>query len=129
VAVKRMVRARAAKTGESCTSALRHFRKQAIPSVRLAVAQTLVREDPRDVDALRESGREVRALMREASTQGARMLWTVIAVDGVRFGCRLGMEIHYPEVFAAARTCEGQTAFDRLTGVFDEQMPAALLLR
>ncbi|MFE7576953.1 carbon-nitrogen hydrolase family protein [Streptomyces sp. NPDC057521] len=173
-------------------------------SVRLAVAQTLVREDPRDVEALRESGREVRALMREASAQGARIvhfpegaicfpskfvmsvegpdeagpadwgrcqwpalqselaaiaelarelrLWTVIAsvhrltepnrphnslyvisdrgavitryderllsktkvsylyspgvspvtfeVDGVRFGCLLGMEIHYPELFA-----------------------------
>lgn len=173
-------------------------------SVRLAVAQTPVREDPRDVEALRESGREVRALMREASAQGARIahfpegaicfpnkyvmsvdgpdavgpadwdrcqwpvlqaelaaiaelarelrLWTVIAavhrltgpnrphnslyvisdrgevvtryderllsktkvsymyspgvspvtfeVDGVRFGCLLGMEIHYPELFA-----------------------------
>ncbi|MFI5681318.1 carbon-nitrogen hydrolase family protein [Streptomyces cellulosae] len=173
-------------------------------SVRLAVAQTPVRHDPRDGEALRESGREVRALMREASTQGARIvhfpegaicfpgklvmsvngpdavgpadwdrcqwavlqselaaiaalarelrLWTVIPsvhrltgpnrphnslyvisdrggvvtryderllsktkvsymyspgvspvtfdVDGVRFGCLLGMEIHYPELFA-----------------------------
>ncbi|KOG43696.1 amidohydrolase [Streptomyces resistomycificus] len=211
---KRQVRARAAKTGESYTSALRHFRPTPSgdvmsearnpKSVRLAVAQTLVREDPRDVEALRESGREVRALMREASAQGARIvhfpegaicfpskfvmsvegpdevgpadwdrcqwpvlqselaaiaelaselrLWTVIAsvhrltepnrphnslyvisdrgavitryderllsktkvsymyspgvspvtfeVDGVRFGCLLGMEIHYPELFA-----------------------------
>ncbi|WP_416973894.1 carbon-nitrogen hydrolase family protein [Streptomyces sp. 4F14] len=207
---KRQVRARAAKTGESYTSALRHFRP-APPgdagshrSVRLAVAQTPVREDPRDGDALRESGREVRALMREAAARGARVvhfpegaicfpgkfvmsvdgpdavgpadwdrcrwavlqaelaeiaglarelrLWTVIAsahrltganrphnslyvisdagevvtryderllsrtkvtymyapgvspvtfeVDGVRFGCLLGMEIHYPELFA-----------------------------
>jgi predicted amidohydrolase len=173
-------------------------------SVRLAVAQTPVREDPRDVEALRESGREVRALMREAAAQGARIvqfpegaicfpsklvmsidgpdtvgpadwdrcqwpvlqselaaiaklaralrLWTIIPsvhrltgpnrphnslyvisdrgevvtryderllsktkvsymyspgfspvtfeVDGVRFGCLLGMEIHYPELFA-----------------------------
>lgn len=211
---KRQVRARAAKTGESYTSALRHFRptpsgdvmsEASNPvSVRLAVAQTVVREDPRDVEALRESGREVRALMREAGAQGARIvqfpegalcfpskfvmsvdgpdrvgpadwsrcrwpvlqaelasiaelarelrLWTVIAsvhrltepnrphnslyvisdrgavvtryderllsntkvsymyspgvspvtfeVDGVRFGCLLGMEIHYPELFA-----------------------------
>ncbi|WP_416960188.1 carbon-nitrogen hydrolase family protein [Streptomyces sp. Agncl-13] len=43
-------------------------------SVRLAVAQTPVREDPRDVDALRESGRQVRALMREASDRGARIV-------------------------------------------------------
>ncbi|MFI6283083.1 hypothetical protein [Streptomyces sp. NPDC050988] len=42
--------------------------------MRLAVAQTPVREDPRDVDALRESGRQVRALMREASAQGARIV-------------------------------------------------------
>ncbi|WP_405606794.1 carbon-nitrogen hydrolase family protein [Streptomyces sp. NBC_00076] len=173
-------------------------------SVRFAVAQTPVREDPRDVEALRESGREVRALMREASAQGAKIvhfpegaicfpskhvmsvdgpdtvgpadwdrcqwpvlqselaaiaelarelrLWTVIPsvhrltgpnrphnslyvisdrgevvtryderllsktkvsymyspgvspvtfeVDGVRFGCLLGMEIHFPELFA-----------------------------
>ena len=173
-------------------------------SVRLAVAQTVVREDPRDVEALRESGRAVRALMREAGARGARIvhfpegalcfpgklvmsvdgphavgpadwsrcqwpvlraelaaiaelagalrLWTVIPsvhrltephrphnslyvvsdrgevvtryderllsrtkvsylyspgvspvtfeVDGVRFGCLLGMEIHYPELFA-----------------------------
>ncbi|WP_245797766.1 carbon-nitrogen hydrolase family protein [Mangrovactinospora gilvigrisea] len=173
-------------------------------SVRLAVAQTPVREDPRDVAALRESGRQVRALMREAAAQDARIvhfpegaicfpgklvmsvdgpdavgpadwdrcqwpalqaelaavaelarelrLWTVIAsphrltgpnrphnslyvvsdrggvvtryderqlsrtkvsylyspgaspvvfdVDGVRFGCLLGMEVHYPELFA-----------------------------
>ncbi|MDH6484458.1 carbon-nitrogen hydrolase family protein [Streptomyces sp. SAI-127] len=175
-----------------------------LKSVRLAVAQSAVREDPRDVEALRESGREVRALMRQASAQGARIvhfpegaicfpskfvmsvdgpdavgpadwdrcqwpvlqselaaiaelarelrLWTVIAsvhrlsgpnrphnslyvisdggevvtryderllsktkvsymytpgvspvtfeVDGVRLGCLLGMEIHYPELFA-----------------------------
>jgi predicted amidohydrolase len=175
-----------------------------LKSVRLAVAQSPLRQDPRDVEALRESGREVRALMREASAQGARIvhfpegaicfpskyvmsvdgpdavgpadwdrcqwsvlqtelaaiaelagelrLWTVIAsvhrlsgpnrphnslyvisdggevvtryderllsktkvsymyspgvspvtfeVDGVRFGCLLGMEIHYPELFA-----------------------------
>ncbi|NUR03866.1 MAG: carbon-nitrogen hydrolase family protein [Streptomyces sp.] len=211
---KRQVRARAAKTGESYTSALRHFRPtpsgDVMPearnpkNVRLAVAQTPVREDPRDVEALRESGRQVRALMREASAQQARIvhfpegaicfpsklvmsvngpdavgpadwnrcqwpvlrselaaiaelarelrLWTVIPsvhrltgpnrphnslyvisdhgeivtryderllsktkvsymyspgispvtfeVDGVRFGCLLGMEIHYPELFA-----------------------------
>jgi predicted amidohydrolase len=211
---KRQVRARAAKTGESYTSALRHFlptpsgdvmsEARNVKSVRLAVAQSPVRDDPRDVEALRESGREVRALMREASAQGARIvhfpegalcfpskfvmsvdgpnvvgpadwgrcqwpvlqselaaiaelarelrLWTVIAsvhrlsgpnrphnslyvisdggevvtryderllsktkvsymyspgvspvtfeVDGVRFGCLLGMEIHYPELFA-----------------------------
>lgn len=205
---KHQVRARSAKTGESYTSALRHFRaapsESAPGSVRLAVAQSLVRNDPGDAEALRESGREVRALMREAAGQGARVvhfpegaicfpdkrvmsvagpgavgpadwercqwpvlrselaaiaetarelrLWSVVSavhrltgprrphnslyvisdrgevvtryderllsktkvsymyspgrapvtfdVDGVRFGCLLGMEIHYPELFA-----------------------------
>lgn len=53
---KHQVRARAARTGESYTSALRHFRPtpsgDVMPevtnprSVRLAVAQTPVRDDP-----------------------------------------------------------------------------------
>lgn len=190
-------------------------------SVRLAVAQTPVREDPRDVDALRESGRQVRALMREASTRGARIvhfpegaicfphklvmsvdgpdavgpadwnrcqwpvlqaeltaiielagelrLWTVIAsvhrltepnrphnslyvisdrgevvtryderllsntkvsymyspgslpvtfdVDGVRFGCLLGMEIHYPELFAEYESLDVDCVLFSTTGV------------
>ena len=205
------------RTGESYTAALRHFlpaTSPAVPTVakaartteavRLAVAQTPAREDPRDIDALRESGRQVRDLMHQAHDQGARIvqfpegaicfpnkrimsatgpdtvgpagwdhypwpvakaelakiadlaaelrLWTVIAapqrltganrphnslyvlsdhgavatryderrlsrtkamymyspgrspvtfdLDGVRFGCLLGMEIHYPELFA-----------------------------
>ena len=214
--LKRRVRARAAKTGESYTTALRHFRPistgdeetmsetTGIKRVRLAVAQTPLNEDPCDVSALRESGREVRRLMREARDLGARVvhfpegalcapnkyllssagptevaaadwdrmrwdvlraeaaetaryagelgIWTVLGaphrltpphrphnslyviddtgrpvtryderllsntkishmytpgaeprtfeVDGVRFGCLLGMEVHFPEVFA-----------------------------
>ncbi|WP_055522714.1 carbon-nitrogen hydrolase family protein [Streptomyces graminilatus] len=228
---KRLVRARAAKTGESYTSALRHFRPTPsgdvmseamnLKSVRLAVAQAPVREDPRDVDALRESGRQARALMREASARGARIvhfpegaicfphklvmsvdgpdsvgpadwdrcqwpvlqaelaaigelarelrLWTVIAsvhrltepnrphnslyvisdhgevvtryderllsntkvsymyspgispvtfdVDGVRFGCLLGMEIHYPELFAEYEKLDVDCVLFSTTGV------------
>nr|WSW42371.1 carbon-nitrogen hydrolase family protein [Streptomyces sp. NBC_01001]WSW63187.1 carbon-nitrogen hydrolase family protein [Streptomyces sp. NBC_00998] len=228
---KRQVRARAAKTGESYTSALRHFRPTPSgdvmsearnpKSVRLAVAQTPVREDPRDVDALHESGRQVRALMREASARGARIvhfpegaicfphklvmsvdgpdavgpadwdrcqwpvlqaelaaiaelarelrLWTVIAsvhrlternrphnsryvvsdrgevvtryderllsntkvsymyspgispvtfdVEGVRFGCLLGMEIHYPELFAEYEKLDVDCVLFSTTGV------------
>jgi predicted amidohydrolase len=92
--LKRRVRARAAKTGESYTTALRHFRPTStgdektmsednlastpgttVPKrVRLAVAQTVLSEDPRDASALRESGREVRRLMREARELGARIV-------------------------------------------------------
>jgi len=78
---KRRVRARAAKTGQSYTTALRHFRP--IPQgndmpeakrVRLAVAQTIVREDPSNAADLRESGRDLRRLMREAHEAGARII-------------------------------------------------------
>lgn len=229
---KRQVRARAARTGESYTSALRHFRPNPTgdvvpeaenpPIVRLAVAQTPARPDPRDVDALRESGRQVRALMREASARGARVahfpegaicfpdklvmsvngpdevgpadwdryrwpvaraelaaiaelarelrLWTVIAsvhrltapnrphnslyvisdrgelvtryderllsnakvsylyspgvapvtfdLDGMRFGCLLGMEINYPELFAEYERLDVDCVLLSTTGVF-----------
>lgn len=42
--------------------------------VRLAVAQTVVREDPRSAEELRESGRDLRRLMREAREAGARIV-------------------------------------------------------
>jgi hypothetical protein len=42
-------------------------------SMRLAVAQTTVPEDPTDPGALRESGAQVRHLMRDAAAAGARL--------------------------------------------------------
>jgi predicted amidohydrolase len=79
--LKRRVRARAAKTGQSYTTALRHFRPTPpgdvmteTKRVRLAVAQTTLREDPRDSGELREGGRELRRLMREAHRAGARIV-------------------------------------------------------
>lgn len=79
--LKRMVRARAAKTGESYTAALRHFRLTLTGEpmletnrggLRLAVAQTLVRDaHPAE---LRASGAEVRELMRQAHQAGARVV-------------------------------------------------------
>jgi predicted amidohydrolase len=78
---KRRVRARAAKTGESYTTALRHFRPtpsgdvmSETKSLRLAVAQTVVRQDPRATAELRESGREIRRSMRAAREAGARVV-------------------------------------------------------
>lgn len=84
---KRRVRTRAAKTGESYTSALSHIRapqatsrtepqadEPAGKSLRLAVAQTTVRLDPRDADAFRANGAEMRRLMRQARDAGARLL-------------------------------------------------------
>src|SRR5579875_2037663 len=78
---KRRARARAAKTGESYTAALRHFRPtasgDAMPEagrVRIAVAQTTSRQDPRRAETLREGGAEVRRLMHEARAAGARVV-------------------------------------------------------
>ncbi|MGW5718762.1 carbon-nitrogen hydrolase family protein [Amycolatopsis sp. NPDC003865] len=43
-------------------------------TLKLAVAQSTVPGDPADRDALRASGAEIRALMREASAAGARLV-------------------------------------------------------
>jgi predicted amidohydrolase len=76
--LKRRVRARAAKTGESYTAALQHIRQPNIEpgvrSIRMAVAQTSLFNDPRDVSSLRASGTEMRRLMRGAHKAGARLL-------------------------------------------------------
>ena len=42
--------------------------------IRLAVTQTFVPEDPTDPGALRESGAQVRQLMRDAAGAGARLV-------------------------------------------------------
>jgi predicted amidohydrolase len=42
--------------------------------LRLAVAQTVLRPDPRDAAALRDCGRELRGLMRDAHRAGARLV-------------------------------------------------------
>lgn len=78
---KRRVRARAAKTGESYTTALMHLRDAKTTdtpphskSLRLAVAQSSYFDDPRDAAALRLAGEEIRHLMREAHRAGARVV-------------------------------------------------------
>jgi predicted amidohydrolase len=79
--LKRRVRARAAKTGESYTAALSHIRttspdrpKSAASPLRLAVAQTTLFDDPGSISGLRAGGREMRRLMREAHRAGARLV-------------------------------------------------------
>jgi predicted amidohydrolase len=76
---KRRVRARAAKTGESYTAALRHFRTtprgEPMPkNLRLSVAQLEIQPDPGDTAAVRDRGERIRHLMREAHAAGARLL-------------------------------------------------------
>jgi predicted amidohydrolase len=78
--MKRRVRARAAKTGESYAAALRHVRPgqgDTMPEtnpIRLATAQLVMREDPRDSGQLRQSGHDIRELMRQAQRAGARII-------------------------------------------------------
>jgi hypothetical protein len=78
---KRRVRARATKTGQSYTTALRHLRQTPGEDVtaetkrlRLAVAQAVLREDPRHTKGLRDSGSDIRRLMREAHDAGAALV-------------------------------------------------------
>lgn len=79
--LKRRVRARAAKTGESYTTALRHFRASPrgdempeFDRLRIAVAQTTVHDDPTSGAELRAAGTEIREVMRDARRAGARLL-------------------------------------------------------
>lgn len=85
-ALKKRVRARMARTVESCTAALRHFRSTGgdtvphqtpadeTPHLRLASAQTTPHHDPADASAVHRSGEEVRALMRRAGEDGADVI-------------------------------------------------------
>ncbi len=79
--LKRRVRARMAKTGESYTTALMHIRERSTndataeaSTLRLAVAQTTVFDDPQNVSELRASGSEMRRLMRRAYEAGAKLV-------------------------------------------------------
>lgn len=78
---KRRVRARAGKTGESYTAALRQMRgdvtntvRPEVRSLRLAVAQTIACDNPLETGRLRLCGQEIRRLMRAAREAGARLV-------------------------------------------------------
>jgi predicted amidohydrolase len=71
--LKQRVRARALKTGESYTAA-RHQLAGAPRSMTVAAAQLPLLPDPGDAGQIRASGTAVRALMRQASTRGARLV-------------------------------------------------------
>ncbi|MGD1220532.1 nitrilase-related carbon-nitrogen hydrolase [Streptomyces krungchingensis] len=56
------------------TTSAREERPCGVRTLRLAVAQSTVPEDPTDRGALRAAGQEIRALMVEASEAGARLV-------------------------------------------------------
>jgi predicted amidohydrolase len=79
--LKRRVRTRMVKTGESYTTALQHLSPVSTedsnpPSkcLRLAVAQSTQRRDPGNIAELRESGLEIRRLMCDARDASARIV-------------------------------------------------------
>lgn len=78
---KRRVRNRAAKTGESYSTALMHVRGNSLSdpppqtkSVRVAVAQMTAHDDPRNITELRAGGLEIRRLMQQAHEAGAKLV-------------------------------------------------------
>ena len=76
--LKRRIRGRSAKTGESYTAARRHLMDApgtgSLPRMILAVAQLPLNPDPGDVSQLRHSGATVRTLMRAARAAGAHLI-------------------------------------------------------
>jgi predicted amidohydrolase len=75
--LKRRIRARAAKTGESYTAARWQLlgADETLPChVLIATVQSVLRPDPRSRDQLRESGTRVRAAMRDAAVAGASLV-------------------------------------------------------
>jgi predicted amidohydrolase len=59
---------------EMTTTSAPGERRQLAETLRLAVAQSTVPEDPTDRGALRAAGQEIRALMAEAATAGVRLV-------------------------------------------------------
>lgn len=75
--VKRRIRERAARTGESYTTARRHIAgvARSTPArMTLAVAQTVLRPDPRSREQLSRCGAGVRELMHDAASAGATLV-------------------------------------------------------
>jgi predicted amidohydrolase len=75
--LKRRIRARAAKTGESYSAARRHllrFDENSSRHVLIATAQCVLRPDPRSRDQLRESGAQVRSALHDAAAVGASLV-------------------------------------------------------
>ena len=78
---KRRVRTRAAKTGESYTTARMHVvdatqsnQVRKMQSVRLAVAQMTIHKDPCNISQFNASGEEIRQLMKQAHAAKADLL-------------------------------------------------------
>ncbi|MEV0796160.1 carbon-nitrogen hydrolase family protein [Kribbella sp. NPDC050281] len=126
---KLRVRARAAKTGESYTAALRHFRPtpsgDEMPdnTLRIAVAQSTVHEDPTNAALLRESGAEIRGLMKQAAEAGARLVHFTegaLCFPSKRVMSELGPDEIGPSDWSKAEWTVLQEELDRITALSGE---------
>jgi predicted amidohydrolase len=74
--LKRLVRERVSRTGETYTAALQQVRVQRELGgpLRLAVGQLPVEQDPTDPAALRRAGDRLRQVLRSAAAAGARVV-------------------------------------------------------
>ncbi|WP_238162780.1 carbon-nitrogen hydrolase family protein [Kribbella capetownensis] len=127
---KLRVRARAAKTGESYTAALRHFRPtptgEDMPeetTLRLAIVQTAMRHDPTSTAELRAGGAEIRDFLRQAAAAGARLVHFTegaICFPSKRVMSELGPDEVGPSDWTRAQWPVLQSELDQIAGLAAE---------
>ncbi|TDO59956.1 putative amidohydrolase [Kribbella sp. VKM Ac-2571] len=92
-------------------------------SLRIAVSQSTVREDPTNAAQLRESGDEVRRLMREAAAAGARLVHFTegaICFPSKRVMSSLGPDEIGPSDWSKADWAALQDELDQITRLSGE---------
>jgi predicted amidohydrolase len=89
-------------------------------TLRIAVAQSTVREDPTDAAALRDSGAEVRRLMQQAADAGARLVHFTegaICFPSKRVMSELGPDEIGPSDWSKAEWAVLQDELDRIAAL------------
>ena len=92
-------------------------------TLRIAVAQSTVREDPTDATALRDSGAEVRRLMQQAADAGARLVHFTegaICFPSKRVMSELGPDEVGPSDWSKAEWSVLQDELDRIAALSRE---------
>ena len=92
-------------------------------TLRIAVAQSTVREDPTDATALRDSGAEVRRLMQQAADAGARLVHFTegaLCFPSKRVMSELGPDEIGPSDWSKAEWAVLQDELDRIAALSRE---------
>jgi predicted amidohydrolase len=92
-------------------------------TLRIAVAQSTVREDPTDTAALRDSGAEVRRLMQQAADAGARLVHFTegaLCFPSKRVMSELGPDEIGPSDWSKAEWAVLQDELDQITALSRE---------